>query len=33
MKIGLKNRKFDKYDMTTVVEDIAKLFGLKKSVN
>ena len=28
---SLKNRKFDKYDMTTVVEDIARLFGLKKS--
>ena len=25
-----KNQKFDKYDMTTLVEDIAKLFGLNK---
>ena len=27
---SLKNRKFDKYDMTTIVEDIAKIFGLQK---
>ena len=27
---AIKNRKFDKYDMTTIVEDLAKIFGLKK---
>ena len=26
-----KNRKFDKYDMTTVVEDLSSIFGLEKS--
>ena len=26
-----KNRKFDKYDMTTIVEDISSIFGLEKS--
>ena len=28
---SLKSPKFDKYDMTTIVEDISKLFGLNKS--
>ena len=26
-----KNRKFDKYDMTTIVEDLSRIFGLAKS--
>ena len=26
-----KNRKFDKYDMTTIVEDLSRIFGLEKS--
>jgi phenylalanyl-tRNA synthetase beta subunit len=26
-----KKRKYDKFDMTSIVEDIAKIFGLKKS--
>ena len=26
-----KNRKFDKYDMTTIVEDLSSIFGLEKS--
>lgn len=27
----VKKRKYDKFDMTSIVEDIAKIFGLKKS--